>query len=381
MKQFLLLFSFILCFSCKKNQNTTDFTNTQYNVYFEKVETVQIEIDSSISPFIWNCQFLWDKNVLVFNNHNLNDNSLILIDLKTNKTSKLSFETEGVNELKNAIFNFYYHNKDSIFFLPMYTHKILIFDNQQKVKNKIKFKTGIENIGQTIVYMGQNNTLFKNHKMIFTTFPTNANQMASSINDPIFYEINFEDSIAKALPFTYELNFDESYPLQHPFYIDPRSVFDLDGNIIFTFPKSSILFRADKKEIKKSIDIQSDYIDEYQQLKSMKDFGTHEITGNANIKLDYDKINKHIYLIAEIGISKRNGETGKLNENDDKPFVVIVYDNDMNKILEQIFVGSKYKISASFVGQKGLYLSLNNKKNDSFDEDKLQFEIFKLTKK
>ncbi|MDZ4125996.1 MAG: hypothetical protein U1E02_17730 [Hydrogenophaga sp.] len=380
MKQFLWLFSIILCLSCNRGSDTLEH-NTKDNVFLKKTETIQVKIDSSISPFIWNNQYLWDEDILVFNNHNLNDNSLILLDLKSEKTSKISFEKEGVNELKNAIFNFYYHNSDNIFFLPMYAHKILVFDSLQNVKNKIEFKTGIENIGQTIVYMGQQNALFKNNKMVFTTFPTNANQMAKSINDPIFYELNFDDSIAKGLPYTYELNFDKNYPLQHPFYIDPRSVFDLDGNIIFTFPKSKKLFRADTKQITKSVDINSDYIDEYHPLKSMKDFGTHEITGNANIKLDYDKINKQIYLIAEMGISKQNGETGRLNEKDDKPFVVFVYDNDMNKILEQKFVGSKYKISASFVGQKGLYLSLNNKKNDSFDEDNLRFEIFKLTKK
>lgn len=381
MKQLLLLvFSISLFLSCNKKNNTAK-EETDYRLFLKKIETIQIKIDSSISPFIYNSQYLWDENQLIFNNHNLNDNALVILDLDKKNISKLSFANEGVDELKNAVFNFYFRNRDSIFFFPMYAHKVFLFDRNLKIEKKIEFKTGIDNIGQSIVYMGSRNAHFSDKKIIFTTFPTNANRISESLKDPLFFEFSFTDSVARPLPFTYNLNYTSDSPLQHPLYIEPRSVFDLDGNIIFTFPKSNKLFKTNGKVILKTADIENSYFSDYQRLKNLNDFGIHAVTGNANTKLDFDKKKEHIYLFIEMGLSKINPITGLKNEVEDKPILVLVYDKNFKKISEQKFDGSFYDINSSFVGRKGLYLSLNNKKNKNFDEDLLQFEIFKLSEK
>src|SRR5690606_14432114 len=59
-------------------------------------------------------------------------------------------------------------------------------------------------------------------------------------------------------------------------------------------------------------------------------------------------------------------------------FVVMVLDEDLNILTEKRFEAGTYLPSNFFVGEKGLYLSLNHPDGPENKEDRLTFELIRL---
>jgi len=64
----------------------------------------------------------------------------------------------------------------------------------------------------------------------------------------------------------------------------------------------------------------------------------------------------------------------------DRPFTgVMVFDKDLNVLGEHLF--DKFQVhtySNIFVGEEGLYLSLNNENSPDYDEDHLRYMVVKF---
>jgi hypothetical protein len=60
------------------------------------------------------------------------------------------------------------------------------------------------------------------------------------------------------------------------------------------------------------------------------------------------------------------------------PFVVMVFDENLNLLTEKLFEAGTYLPDNSFVGEKGLYLSINHPDNPQNKEDQMVFELFEL---
>jgi hypothetical protein len=56
----------------------------------------------------------------------------------------------------------------------------------------------------------------------------------------------------------------------------------------------------------------------------------------------------------------------------------MVFDEDLNLITERLFEGGTYLPDNSFVGEKGLYLSINHPNNPQNKEDLMKFELVEL---
>jgi len=57
---------------------------------------------------------------------------------------------------------------------------------------------------------------------------------------------------------------------------------------------------------------------------------------------------------------------------------VMVFDENLNLITERLFEGETYWPDNSFVGEKGLYLSINHPDNPENKEDQMSFELIEL---
>lgn len=62
-------------------------------------------------------------------------------------------------------------------------------------------------------------------------------------------------------------------------------------------------------------------------------------------------------------------------------FIVMVLDEDFRVLTERKFEAGHYLPSNFFVGEKGLYLSLNHPDNPEMEEDQLAFELIRLEEK
>ena len=60
------------------------------------------------------------------------------------------------------------------------------------------------------------------------------------------------------------------------------------------------------------------------------------------------------------------------------PFVVMVFDENLKLLTEKLFEAGTYLPDNSFVGEKGLYLSINHPDNPQNKEDQMSFELVEL---
>ncbi len=60
------------------------------------------------------------------------------------------------------------------------------------------------------------------------------------------------------------------------------------------------------------------------------------------------------------------------------PFSFLVFDENLKLLTEKLFAAGTYLPDNSFVGEKGLYLSINHPDNPQKREDQMVFELLEL---
>ncbi len=69
---------------------------------------------------------------------------------------------------------------------------------------------------------------------------------------------------------------------------------------------------------------------------------------------------------------------GRMRNFNDRPFSVMVLDEDFRLIDEISFPGSYYDLFHSFAVGNRLYISMNNPLNPAASDDHLQFAIYEI---
>jgi hypothetical protein len=103
------------------------------------------------------------------------------------------------------------------------------------------------------------------------------------------------------------------------------------------------------------------------------------IENNSYKSILWDPYRKVYYRFAERGVD-RIDLNGQFNTWYDKLVSVMILNEDFEKIGETDLEQSRYRISNSFVGEDGLYISTSNEKNPDYNEDFMRFDIYKLSK-
>jgi len=146
------------------------------------------------------------------------------------------------------------------------------------------------------------------------------------------------------------------------------------------------VFDMQKEQVVNKVEARSDHINSFYYVNEIP--GTHEegLIGFLNNDLYgiilYDKYRDCFYRFFYPGYTDDEAYTieklWKLRRA--RPFTgVMVLDKDLNVIGEHVF--DKFQVHASsnvFVGEEGLYLSLNNENSPDFDEDHLRYMVVRF---
>lgn len=121
----------------------------------------------------------------------------------------------------------------------------------------------------------------------------------------------------------------------------------------------------------------SDYFKNAIRYDIGKSQEQNRIENNHYTLVLYDKYRKVYYRYAIHGIPFKNSAGGE-NSHFDAPFSIIILDENFNKIGEVRLPGKTYLPKDSFVGEKGLYISNHNYRNEELPEDVMSFSVFQL---
>jgi hypothetical protein len=96
----------------------------------------------------------------------------------------------------------------------------------------------------------------------------------------------------------------------------------------------------------------------------------------------YDKYRDVYYRIAYPETEMENGENYlEIFRTGRKNFSIIILDKEFKIIGETLFPDYTYISNTMFVSEKGLFIRSNHHKSAAFEEDKLIFDCFELSKK
>lgn len=375
---FYAVISFLLLSACgKEKKPSLTGEGKNYNFTLKKKEKVAIAIDSSIYPIFFRSQYIPKTNDLILGNSR---EELVRIDLDSNElVEKMYFPKEGENSTKGAAYNFYYHNKDSIFLMGQKSKIFYLTNNKGEVKSLVKLPNidkKVNNYGELMLGMGNTSGAFIKNTLYVLTYPIVSEKMAQSVKDPVFIGYNLKRNEVKMGEVRYEYSYKYD-PLQHPSFIMPLLTKDYQGKLVLLF-KTDNNFLIEQEGTFKKIHFNSDYVEHYPKMKKVKEIPVFEITASNNERLLTNPQTGHHFLFLSHGIDHIDENTGDPNNFYSKPFSVLVFDKNFQKLLEQKFPANTYNLNSSFVSNNYLYLSLNNPENEEFDEDHFRFETFQL---
>lgn len=372
----IIPFFLLTVLSCNLKKDKVSNKNDEYSLEFKK--SISIKSDSLLRPLFFRSQYLWDKNYLI---HSNGSNKLVIFDLNQNNiTEVIKFKKQGVNNVNKANLNFYYHNNDSIFLISN-QKKYYLTNNKAKIVNSFRFDSvnGNSNkFGEPMLSMGSSNAYYEESTIKFITYPTSPENLNESKNDPVYISLNLDtNEITESdLKYNYSYKYDK---LQHPFLIEPLSVANDKGEFVVLFKTNNEFIVTDQNLIKEKKTFDSEYFTEYSSMENPSQIPTFNIESYSNKKLLFDHHEKKYYLFISHYLDYKNPNTGKINTTFSKPFSLLVFDNEFNKLMENKYSGGKYNVNMSFISKNGLYLSLNNPHNDSsFTDDYFKYEVFNL---
>lgn len=369
----LLLLSFFI--SCNSNNSNKRQT---YGYEFRYVRNANLELDSSISPFFTDSQYLPSDEKIIAKN---GKNTILVLDLKRDSIEKqIIYNNEGVDDVNGSSGNFYYHNKDSIFLLGANSRTYYLTNDNAEVLKSIKLQDVVKDVqplGQPLINMSSSSALYQSELLTFVTYPTTANDIGKSLHDPVYVNFNIETTEIEKGRVSYKFNATKNL-IQYPFHIHPLLSRNHKNEKVLVFRNNNIILTGENDSIFDQKKFKSDYFDEYTKMKSTNEMATYRLESFSNEKLLYNPQTGYSYLFISHAIDVVNSVNGKKNNPFSKPFSVVVFDKNFEKILEEKFPGDKYNLNASFISNDYLYLSLNNPENQSFDEDFFRFELYEL---
>ncbi|PKP24636.1 MAG: hypothetical protein CVU03_11450 [Bacteroidetes bacterium HGW-Bacteroidetes-2] len=382
MRKIILLSVLVLFFiSCKnETSNLSQDKNNHYKFNLTLKDSIKIAIDSSMSYRYISHQLIETDSITFLLVGDLNNNGFTVLDLDNKKTiKKIFFDATGPEGIgsSSAGRNFYYHNKDSIFIFNQRRNELYIFNDDGIISESINLSNLINfEIGEVVV---ENKFMpsFKNEILSFCVYPIiPPYKNSKKSTEPIYVALDLKSKNLKKGLLTYEMSHLKN---RHPAYHFPsRVAFPERDVFIFPFEMNITVTNKDNFEIV-NYSFNSQYAKELTpMLDGFDKMKEYDVESTLNYALYFQTDNNLFYLIIDLGIPFIDPNTGKQNQYEQKPFVVLVFDENFNKLKEQKFEGSKYLIQNTFVGPKGLYLSKNNPLNPNFDENFYKYDIFAL---
>lgn len=377
-KQIYLLL-FIIFLSCKENSGSeieNTYSKDKKSCSLKLIDSIRFTIDNTMSYRFISHQIIKKGSSNYLAVGDLNTNGISIFSFKDKKIiQKIIFKYTGPNAIDAQTGrSFYYHNKDSIFIFNGYVNMIYLSNDKGIIYDKYNISQNKDILGETIV-TNRFMPSFYNKVLNICLYPIiSPYRKKEKCTDPIYTDYDIYNKTNEIGKLTYEYAHQKN---RHPIYQFPSRIDD-SLRLVFLHPFKSELKIYDKTtETFSTKKFESKYIKEYTPfLDSFDKMKRFDVECTVNDVLFYSKTLKTFYAITKLSIPFINPATGRENAIRQKPFLVSVFDKDLNKISEHKFEGSKYLIQNSFAGPKGLYLCTNNPFNPNFNENTYSYDIY-----
>jgi hypothetical protein len=343
---------------------------------------MEIELDSTTANVSVAMEYYDDGESPLFFNVNWDKNSLQIYDVKDQMLEKeLLFEQEGPNGVRVGFVHI--HNLDSIFIFPEWSQEMVLIDSSGEIKNRIKYE-----LPETVAAIFVHNTYYlsppfiKGGKMIAKA---RGNKWVMDVEPsdletfPILVSIDLESGESEGLPFRFPLDYiDNGKKMQEV------SIVSEPDRFVVSFLGDHSLHYSEGNEFMKK-EGQSSFLDASLPIipdnEDQKTFLEYALSKSRYSSLIKDPYRNVYYRFAYPTETVESEEQLRALRDTPSSFVVMVFDENLDLLTEKKFEAGKYMPTNSFVGEEGLYISINNPENPENKEDWMSFELIELVEK
>ncbi|PKQ66751.1 DUF4221 family protein [Raineya orbicola] len=366
MKKFFLIIVIHFVSACTlkeaKEQNFRNKISVQ--------KTLSIPLDSLTPQYIFNPQLIKEKE-LVFLNSKINSLDFYSIEDKR-LIKRIKFAKEGENAV-GKIYQFLYHNADSIFVVNSYQYKVFLIDETGKVKEKyslIKQKKHSATTAMPAIFPFNHSLILESNKLHIASSPD---------DDPYkdsFYQRKGLCIILnlKTKEFAYAMEFPKIYKDKYfatPFNFFSRIFLKKENKFVYSFLADKNIQITDMNHnLIEGKELDAPHFIEIPSLKKRiidSQENTNAFNQNARYaEMYYNPFTDEYYRGVEIPLSK---------DNKSKVYLAI-FDKNFNNIGEVLIYESDkltYNLLNAFFTSEGMWIQRITDNEDELVYDLVEF--------
>ena len=382
----LIVFCISFLNSCQKDNKSSNDSSPKYNSELTaNSEVLKLPLDADTPPKSICLKYFSpneNEEYLFFLNKHIN--TILIFDLNKRKLiRKIPIQKEGEDGIGRAS-GFTIKNLDSIYVASSGKTILYLIDSYGLIKRKIDYGDPVGNLVPSYSRLSSKynkDVIFWKDKLLLSQpLYVNGRKPTKELlkNHRMYLGIDPESHTHQFFPITPP----EDYFEKGHFTIASYSiVFDGEKVVCSYLNDHSLYFSTDVQVAKKVI-AKTRFIDEFVPLDNVTNpFGYYAENPNYG-SIFYDPYREVFYRFAKHALTPDQlKETGEMQAYNFPPrFSVLILDKDLHVLGETPFFGNNYNMFNSFVGRKGLYISIANPLRPDFSEDFLRFELFELTR-
>ncbi|RZS98580.1 DUF4221 family protein [Cecembia calidifontis] len=365
-----------------KNENSLEYDYLKF-----LNDSVGINLDDSTSNEFMRTQYLKSGEKEFLYHYNQFKDKIEKFDLETGLLAKTIGYPNDEPYVIKLVQGISVVNEDSIFLYPSLGIRgtILINDNGELIQRYLPDKTkDLETSLVNHISFGAQRTLIFGDKIYFIHYPLFEMSNPSNINSDFKFEVIYDTKLNKV-----EYLDESSFPNFYHNKIWPSNHLQVSrevncGKWIYSWNMEDSILVIDRENEN------STYINAKSKFKN-KEFEPFRMMPNNDQKIQftltnlkyygiyYDQFRKLYYRTVQLpGSYQKRADAKLLDANRD--FSIIILDDSFNIIDEVLFKGGIYNIYRLFVGEKGVYLPLNNPNYNGQKEDILHYHIFNFSR-
>lgn len=345
-------------------------------------ELISLPLDDQTPNVSVGLEYFQAGQPLLFN-ANWNTNSLQIYDLEAQALKKeLVFDREG--DQGAALGHFHVHRLDSIFVFPEMSRFVILTDTSGKVKNRIRFT-----LPDQYPMIFPHNSYYVSPPVVRgkeLIVRVRSGRRASEIsqedlNDKkLLAAINLEDGSTRLLPF----GFPQDYLATGQKQLEFSAVRVGDQTAVSFMGDHRVYFSGSADAPLQAKPAKSQYLDEtmpsFGKDVDGRGFNEYAFAKSRYESLVYDPYRQVYYRFAYPTVPVESDDQLRALRTSPGDFVVMVLSEELEVLTERKFEAGSYLPSNFFVGEKGLYLSINHPDNPANKEDEFAFELIQLKK-
>ncbi|MFD2036600.1 DUF4221 family protein [Belliella marina] len=373
----LVIILFFVFWACDSGNSAR---NQDYQL--KSIGYAAVKIGETTPNFSMGLQYFSEGEQELLFNINWATNSLQIYDLeKEDMIKTMMFDKEG-DQGVGELMGFHVHTMDSIFLFSQRGGDFSLVDTTGNIKQRFKYEAP------------KNHTNAFVHNISFVTPPVIRGKDVFFKTRPAvvnnYLEMTDDLLSSSSLGFMFDMESMEVVLLPHHYpkgYLEDglrrfeNSRSQGKNKIVYSFFGDHNLYCAEDFDSPlKAVNGRSQFLNERLPLLPTEgvplESQKYSFASSRYDNLIYDPFRAVFYRFAYPDLKVESEEEVRALRSNPGPFVVMIFDGELNILGETYFEGGKYLPMNAFVGQKGLYVSTNNPENSENQEDQMRFEVF-----